>query len=99
MKILDRLSELEGAATQGPWDYYVFYGVALIKSKDNDAIAHAVDYLENDNAQLIAESRNALPELIAVARAAKKLEYCGPDPLDTELCDALAKLESLCAEK
>ena len=90
--VLDRLAGLEAAATSGPWaagpghNPYVRGGhfgmpqtVADCRYRNGEA-----------DAALIAEARNALPALIAVARAARVLctDWAG-DPAFGSVTDPL----------
>ena len=107
---LDRLAELEQAATPGPWLHRT--------GPDDDWNVVQVDVLRffeashdrpesQADATLIAESRNALPALIAIARAAERcmppirlLAESDDEPwyltgaAVTELADALARLDA-----
>lgn len=100
--MLERLKELEAKATPGPWQA-VGNGV---HAKDR-AIAgegflfdHEGVLCDDDDARLIAEMRNALPKLLALAEAAKKFKkefLTRPreiyEPEAIELIDAIAALE------
>ena len=93
MKILDRLQELEQAATPGPWK----------ADNDNRQIVFSngdcrlVAWVSDEDRDIIAALRNAAPALIRVARAAHwyhqdsqkapcQIGVCG-------LCEALKELE------
>lgn len=89
MTLLERLKELNAAATPGPWDGEEL-GVAVYKTPIGDGKKicdirgwgwllhkHATDEAreaeQNANMFLIAESRNALPLLLELAEAGKAL--------------------------
>lgn len=81
MKILDKLEQLEKAATPGPWAW----GPKLSEDEEKDDIDHINDrdgdpVIVRDSgvyppdvptAEMIIAARNALPQLIRVARAAE----------------------------
>ena len=112
MTLLERLKELNAAATPGPWDGEEL-GVAVYKTPIGDGKKicdirgwgwllhkHATDEAreaeQNANMFLIAESRNALPLLLAVVDAAKR--YVDDDSQESarlyaDVVVALAKLE------
>ncbi len=95
MSVLDRLSDLEASATPGSW--YLHEGGVASRVGPG-----WVDWIVESSGQgiedaaLIAEARNCLPALIAVARAAQAsaaaFETMGGFP------DLLAALEALEAE-
>ena len=109
LKILDRLEELEKAATKELPDHDLDRLEMLAKMNQED-VSFYISFVEVSNRsaleivnalRLLKESRNALPELIAVARAARNLddELWQPGScIDVEkdvLREALAKLEAL----
>jgi hypothetical protein len=82
--MIDRLRELDSAATPPNWDVlsvcrvYSRHGMGL--RVEHDGIDHStgeqlpdelVEYQEGADAALIAEARNALPKLLAIAEAAR----------------------------
>lgn len=71
MKILDRLQELEQAATPGPWKTARNEGSGFLDLRTD---LWRPCRLPNDDTQLIAALRNAAPALIRVARAAAVLK-------------------------
>lgn len=97
MKILDRLDELEKAATPGPWGSDGDHINNWVQASNGDYLCN-MDYHLGDDADLIAESRNALRALIDVARAA---ESCVKSTLLPAECYSPLKaaLEALCPEK
>jgi hypothetical protein len=73
---LDRLEEMEKAATRGPWEaracnsgYACWCRVVFAENDDNPVIPYASVSVEN--ATLIATMRNALPHLLRELRAAR----------------------------
>ncbi len=68
--VVARLRELEAAATEAPWEVAHDHesSVALVQTADGTGIAYDVIY--DADAALIAEARNAIPALLAVAEAA-----------------------------
>jgi hypothetical protein len=83
---IDKLAKLDRDATPGPWRESM--SGYSIKSNDADcpivAAVHGVARATQkqvrlflDNAALIAAARNALPRLIATARAAERLAEAG----------------------
>lgn len=89
---IEKLEALERAATAGIW------------CADADAVVVGEDYTVSENSrvadsELIAAARNALPALLAVAKAAHTycvLSHAGADTHDAylELWEALDKLEA-----
>ena len=75
MNMLEKLKELQEAATPGPWDREGFYNVLRIakKSLDWELVNPTEDTLMPDekDAEYIVTLHNALPALIEVAEAAK----------------------------
>lgn len=72
---LDRLEELERKATKGPWVVVdTTYGGFYLRRDPSDGgmLAQITSLSDQEgNAALIAEARNALPELIRLARIGK----------------------------
>jgi hypothetical protein len=88
--MIDRLRELDSAATPGPWKEYLRGYVVADASPQDDATPDdevgtyfsAELYGPNIDADaaLIPEARNALPKLLAIAEAARDvLENVSPD--------------------
>ena len=102
---LDELAALEKAATPGPWHYLgktsgkpdgegVLWPFVLGPGQENAICYTEGDYwTEHENCGLIAASRNMLPKLIAVARAAKTCLLYNSIDYDGGLEDALRSLE------
>jgi len=76
---IDRLRELEKAATPGPWMTAGEEGNMVLAPEE--AVA---GWMVSDDAALIVESRNALPALLAVAEAASKADVRYPSILVVE---------------
>lgn len=96
--MLDQLKALEAAATPGPW---------IIKTGTTRAIGAAGDVVvglisNQADAELSRAARNALPDLIAVAEAAREwVDYqvyekrgLFRDGIPGDLMDALTRLEA-----
>lgn len=80
---LDRLERLEAEAARVPWDNeggpYIYArisggrpngeGIAHVTISARGLTRHTTDEMATANAEFIAEVRNALPALLAVARA------------------------------
>ncbi len=62
------------AATQGRWHYRTCYGVATIEDDKLNPIAHAVDYLTPNNADLITLAVNSLPAILDALAASDRLD-------------------------
>jgi len=99
MNILDRLDELEKAATPGPWMAGSYYDDTAknnlrfnISQDPGDRLL--AERLDEADAALIAEARNHLRALIEIARAAEKAR-AWPTPVSglDELRAALSLLE------
>jgi hypothetical protein len=90
MNLIERLRKLEAKATPGPWYHQWSHGAVGISKTKNRAITPYVDRVED--AEFIAEMRNALPKLLDVVKIAQLLR-------DTysirEGCRASLSLESL----
>ena len=115
MKILERLDELEKAATEDPWGSIEAWCDASDDCRDRRELwitGPSIKYYEEASESdigLIVESRNALRALIEVARAAYEIKnakaYMRWDRADLlldqiyEMNDALENLKSLCPEK
>lgn len=72
MNKLELLKKLEAEATSGPWTYYDKYdydGVLAGKTKIMENRAYYPSAPDSRDMQFIAEMRNALPKLLAVAEA------------------------------
>lgn len=115
--MLERLEQLEKAATPGPWvrGGRGLHSEQLVASFNKDgslSSRHSGDHLPvfwdstgrkkrySEDCDLIAAARNALPALLAVARAAEGIfelfgRYIedGDDPRWVALCEALAQLK------
>ena len=104
MITLDELTALEAKATPGPWTAHAcavevagtgrFAGAPLGIAGCGSGIVNGGK--TTDNAALIAAARNALPLLIAVARAADDVEPCScreDNCLRCKLDDALDALK------
>lgn len=97
---IKRLRELEAAATAGPWAGVPRCGYGYVTSEYSQ-IAEMYGNGGYTNAQLVAEMRNALLDLLdrqekleAVAEAAKTLWDFTPTLIyERKLMDALAALE------
>ena len=91
---LDELAALEKAATPGPWRLMPdgdggFFSILL-----GPTSTHPFGEMDvGTDANLIAASRNMLPKLIAVARAAKTCLLYNSIDYDGGLEDALRALE------
>lgn len=73
LQTIERLEKLEKGATKGPWFVHgedVCYGIEG-DSSETFTIEDACNFEENN--AFIAESRNAMPELIAALRKAHNL--------------------------
>lgn len=102
MKILDELEKLSKAATKGPWEYKYHepyeasietggYRIDGISVYLDDAPVPDFNNLVDNNAKLIAASRNHIDALIRVARAAQEVnDFCHHPKID----EALKALES-----
>ena len=108
---IEKIEALERAATEGTWiagdmgngwpSIYVGYSEILGNLGQEwmqDGNGNATESVW-ETYNFIAEARNALPDLLAVAKAAKAYVDCGDDiPRFEEtykaLCEALAKLEA-----
>ena len=80
----DKLREIVSNMTAGPWDYETCYGVATVTNPEGD-IAHAVNYLYNNNALGIATLRNnadLLLDVIDAVRAQNEHQYGGEYSID-----------------
>jgi hypothetical protein len=82
--MIDRLRELDSAATPGPWSYFISSydnGTMFITDDaSGDEQTVRADWLSEADAALIAEARNALPKLLAIVEAARDvLENVSPD--------------------
>lgn len=118
MSKLDELERLEAEATRGPWvaaELTVSMGLEVFSGTPSleTGVATPWHFTEDRgraNAHLIALSRNMLPALIRVARAAKAYKaqrVLGCSCTDCEFCDprskamsaALAELEGAELEK
>lgn len=97
MNIIERLKELQAAATPRPWEFDDDFingkrdTVAQFFFKDESNIPNRVV-----NGALIVTAVNALPALIAAAEAAveyRDAEYKVTSKAYKNLCAALAKLE------
>lgn len=102
-----RLERLLGKASEAPWESgpnLMIGGWHVELAKTNPAISpgeHIVaNFVAEPDAALIAEARNALPALLAVARAAAEMVASGPpsgydqrDARRQALRDALAALD------
>lgn len=107
MSLLDELEMLEKAATTAPWadaapekllyELNVRWWVPGIASMPVVAAGH--DSVQRANAEFIAAARNALPQLLAVARAAADALYDTERFHTNDLAAALAPLLSLSKEK
>ncbi len=98
--MIERLSELERAATPGPWHvkaasdgcwWLILEGGPLVASGFTERV---------ENADYIAASRNALPALLEVARAAETLVFDAPHddergPAEEALHAALSALDEV----
>jgi len=108
MNTLERLKELQAAATPGPWDRLGLYNVLRIarKSLDWELVHPTPDTLfpDEEDAVFIALAINVLPALISVAEAAGYLVFAEKrQGFELDLADwarakdnlkaALAKLE------
>lgn len=62
-QLIDKLRELEAKAERAPWSFR-YDGKDYASVRDSSGFGVAIDLLHSD-AQLIAESRNALPDLLA----------------------------------
>ncbi len=71
--MLERLAELEAAATR-PWDVDWNGPLTAIHASDGSG-KHVAKASTVADAEFIVAARNALPALIAVARAARTLVY------------------------
>ena len=107
---LEDMEALEKNATKGPWAYCYDgssdWSVGLEKDPQANQIAscHRWHAVENPDAKFIAASRELMPKLLAVAKAAKKMQvwYSNDHSIDCccNVCDvepslnrALEKLE------
>jgi hypothetical protein len=97
--ILDTLEELDKAATPGPWCCNIYSGEFYLTIPTP---SFTNELPTDKDLELIETVRNALPALLAVARAAGKLvnRYDGALPSfylsvegEEELSEALAALE------
>ena len=96
MKLLHTLDEIEklcDEATAGPWEYDARGEVfVMMDSKTPDlVIVRAYAIAEDSDANFIAASRELMPKLLKVARAAKELITWEYQP---ELENALAELDA-----
>jgi hypothetical protein len=80
MTTLDELEKLEKAATPGPWKWSLRH-----ESHDREAFAKGPSHLGDHNyqkaradAELVAAARNALPDLLKIARAAANYARMAP---------------------
>jgi hypothetical protein len=71
-ELLERLSELERKATAGHWFKYLVVGEGWTVQHGPGWLAKTVNENCQANAEFIAVTRNALPSLLAVARAAQE---------------------------
>lgn len=65
---IDELQRLHEAATKGPWR-----AIGSLVDGDDSAYIGVAECYRPSNAELIAAMRNALPALLRVARAARKV--------------------------
>jgi hypothetical protein len=74
MSVVERLREMELAATKGPWECLFGYNNAGCPTGGirNERYKTPGDWAPIEDAELIAEMRNALPMLLAVVEAAKR---------------------------
>jgi hypothetical protein len=101
---IEKLEALERAATAGPWMREPIYWAFRMAEKGGSThvpenLPEGTEYPTRDDACFIAEARNAIPSLLAVAKAAKAycvLSHAGADTHDAylELWEALAQLEA-----
>jgi hypothetical protein len=76
--MIDRLRELDSAATPGPWRTY--HDGLTLDGEERQLVSEVADdtdygavakWMTPADAALIAEARNALPKLLAIAEAAR----------------------------
>ena len=113
MTLLTRLREMEEKATKGPWATEttdrVWDGKVVLRNRfivrprepGQPSQQVAEFFLQvphcDDDAALIAATRNALPKLLAVVEATSAYRkgspdcYCGPDDGECAPCSALGK--------
>ena len=103
---IEKLEALDRAATAGPWAYEPIYWAFRMAEKAGnthvpDDLSKDAVYPKRDDAVFMAESRNALPALLAVAKAAKKFDVamacCDPHAIGIAqrgIREALAQLEA-----
>lgn len=65
--MIERLKKLEADATPGPWGYC--FGQVIFNP-------HNRVVTTEENARLVAVSRNALPKLLAIVDKAESFAYC-----------------------
>ena len=102
MSLLDLCARLEGlsrAGTPGPWEHGGGSVDYISPGRYSPCVA---SYVEDTDAALIAESRNALPALLSVARAAADWERAEVKfamlrrklPVPEDACDELVRAEA-----
>lgn len=74
---LDALEALEKKATQGPWNVSCECGDTYVKA-GHKSLACDMHYypwtFNNDDTEMLVAARNALPELIRLARIGQRVE-------------------------
>lgn len=98
---IEKLRALEKAASASRWTYTTGYGVATIGTEHKSKyIAHAVDYLEIKDADMICAARNLLPVFLELYEVATDIFETGSmEILEKRLNSATAKLEAAIAKE
>ena len=108
MNTIAKLREMEAKATKGPWDtngsWRVFAGLhtetlKVVCYSGNNIQTRT--QINNDNIDLCAAARNALPTLLAIAEAAGKVKEAWhrsknvPGPLDMAIIELSSHIDKL----
>ena len=91
LKTIKKLDELDKAATPGPWlsfrgDSYCAFPV--VKMEKTDHVVYFEGFAErnglDEDSDLVAKSRNALPEILEFCREAMKVIECTTSDPETK---------------